>query len=311
MITAVETLSTELLRARADDLIAILQALHDLDAITVEHITRELLEKTRIGSTVGRLRKHADERVQPLANAIICKWKAACSATTTAYAAAGGGTSHAPPQESQQSRSEPPRAPSQLQLAPRPPAPPASQPDAELSASPQLRSESEPRAPPPHELQQEDEEEHDDDDDDEKEAAAGEKVEAHDMVMDSSLMQSKCAELASKRAGKSKGVALNPKLGDLIFGLPPGLHRGTPSVGDHGVGRIDRLPVRGLDENIGALFLWKDVVDGTPVEARRVEFNKSKMVDTNFISIPVDDGMPESWWPFTEDDFKLLKKVIP
>ena len=37
--------------------------------------TRSLLETTNIGLTVGKLRKHADEEVQTLAQRIVCTWK--------------------------------------------------------------------------------------------------------------------------------------------------------------------------------------------------------------------------------------------
>ena len=56
------------------------QALRDaLTQLSTMHCPREMLESTKIGVAVGKLRKHADAEVADLAASVVLAWKAGLS----------------------------------------------------------------------------------------------------------------------------------------------------------------------------------------------------------------------------------------
>ena len=276
ILSLVESLHDKL--SKAEDASTVLEVLHEIEEVPEEHINVQLLEASKIGVSVGKLRKHKEKTISTVAARIIKKWKKQVSKVdemgTTSMKASTGETSAPLPVV------DPPAAPPHA--APPHAAPPSALPLA-LAEPPLQPAHALAPLPSDHAAEEEG-------GDDESPPKAQQ-------------LLTMVAALASSKDAAPKGrTTFAPPLGSLIFGAP--LCRGAPSLGDHGIGRIDKVPIKGLDESYGVLFLWRDVGDGTPLDVRRVEFHKDKL--KCFIELSPSPCV----WPYLEEDIKLLTKGI-
>lgn len=111
---------------------------------------------------------------------------------------------------------------------------------------------------------------------------------------------SEIMEMATALAATPRNPPLRPPLGARLFAVP--LARGKPSLADHAIAIITSIPSPPLDETYECRVLWRDPIDGTPVQVR--DHVRFMVAYANAFRVMCPDEAPPK--PYLATDFDLL-----
>jgi hypothetical protein len=113
---------------------------------------------------------------------------------------------------------------------------------------------------------------------------------------------------AQQLAGRSRTL-IRVALGDLFIGVP--LARGQPSLGDHALIFVCRVPTSPLEEHVELRVLWRDPVDGHALDMREcVRVHRSSTYANRFLLLGScgDEHARDMFTPYREADATMLEQ---